>query len=71
MDKRYIVFACDDHYPSGGWDDKYGEAATIPEAKEMLEEAVRKKRGYGFGHIIDWVSRKKVASYDLGEWSHD
>lgn len=46
--KRYLVFAGDKWYPSGGWDDFKGDFNTIEEGKESLISI-----GPDWWHIVD------------------
>jgi len=34
--KRYVIFECDDYYPSGGWADKSADVDTLVEAVMWL-----------------------------------
>lgn len=40
--KRYVVFAYDRVYPSGGWSDYQGSFDTLPEADERARELMAK-----------------------------
>lgn len=46
--KRYLLFAGDQYYPSGGWHDLSGEFDSIEEAEEYVFE-----RGYEWWHVVD------------------
>ena len=34
---NYLVFACDQYYPGGGWSDYIGHAESIDDAKQIAE----------------------------------
>lgn len=48
VEKMFLVFAGEDYYPSGGWNDFVGSYPTLHEAKEA---AVKQRRDWW--HIVD------------------
>jgi hypothetical protein len=48
--KRYLVFACEQYYPAGGWGDFVGAFETLIEAKKAEQRS--EKKGY-YTHIVD------------------
>ncbi len=60
--KRYLVFACEAFYPSGGWEDFIADFDD-KEAAEASVLAATKSRSWG--HIVDLECGKMV--YDTWE----
>lgn len=58
--ERYLVFAGDHYYPSGGWDDFHGDYASLEQAKAIAAEL--EKEGGRWAHIAD---------LELGNALHD
>ena len=56
MLKRYLLFAFDNYYPSGGWSDFRGDFET-------LEEALEASKGVGLDvwDIVDSETKKVIA----------
>jgi hypothetical protein len=65
----YIIFAGEQYYPSGGFEDLYGTSETLEGARAVLEHALRKGSpqtspiwGYSeenpcdWGHIVDMAT---------------
>lgn len=48
--KRYLLFAGDDYYPGGGWDDFMGSFDTIEECQAFGTDT---KRGFDWYQIVD------------------
>lgn len=40
MDNKILLFAGENYYPSGGWDDYRGSFDTIEDAKKWLQENI-------------------------------
>jgi hypothetical protein len=55
--KRFLVFAGDDYYPSGGWHDLVGDFDSLEEARNVATKS--EKRGH-WSHIIDLTTGEKV-----------
>jgi len=49
---RYLLFAGEQYYPGGGWEDYKGTFATLEEAQEA-ESKESAACGYGWSHIVD------------------
>jgi len=67
--KRYLVFAFDEYYPSGGWDDFLKDFDTFGEAKKyIMEEHKKSKRDYY--QIVDTQTRRVYGynRYDVDRW---
>lgn len=50
MLKAYLVFAGDDYYPAGGWDDFKADVDTYKEAVEIARRAI--EQGHSWTQII-------------------
>lgn len=59
--KRFLAFACEDHYPGGGWSDFFGSFDTLAEATAASE-----KDGSKAGHVIDGHTSTYASA--LPEW---
>lgn len=57
MNLRYHLFAGDDYYPLGGWEDWRGAFATIEEA---LVAAADTRRSQDWWHIVDIAEHKII-----------
>ncbi|KYK44529.1 hypothetical protein A1D31_14110 [Bradyrhizobium liaoningense] len=57
--KRYAVFAGDNHYPVGGWNDFKGSFATKAEAIAFAE---KERHEYSWAHVIDLQTGEEVFS---------
>lgn len=55
--KRYLVFAFDDPYPSGGWSDFEGAFTTIEQAREAANNL---SPPYDCVQIVDLVELKEI-----------
>jgi hypothetical protein len=53
--KRFLVFACADYYPSGGWDDLYDSFETKEDAVLAAKNCVARDR-YLNCHVIDLMT---------------
>jgi hypothetical protein len=52
--KRYLVFAGDDYYPCGGWDDFVGSWETIEEVREAMNGRLKiPGDGWQWWHAVD------------------
>lgn len=58
MLKKYLLFAFDNFYPSGGWSDFQGDFETLEEALKMGKEA---GRAFDRWEIVDSETRKVIA----------
>jgi hypothetical protein len=47
--KRFLVFAGDNHYPGGGWEDFKGSAGTKQAATKLLLSL----RGWEWAHVVN------------------
>lgn len=56
--KRYLVFAGDDYYPSGGWNDFRDDFDDIDAAKT---EARRLLSRYSWVQLIDLVTKEDIS----------
>ncbi len=56
--KRFLIFRYEWYYPSGGWNDFYGDAETLEEAKTFVDAYL--KHDNGGAHVVDTQTWKKV-----------
>jgi hypothetical protein len=56
--KRYLVFAFDEYYPDGGWNDFRGDFDTLDEAQ--AEERYQLSHGADLTHVVDSQKGYKV-----------
>lgn len=56
----YLLFAGDDHYPQGGWDDFVGAFVSLETA--ISWGRAKSPQPYRWWHVVDVVSRREVAS---------
>lgn len=62
--KRFLVFAGDDYYPTGGWDDFVGDCDTLAEATALVE-----KRHRDWAHCADLEGGPvRYYRHDKGCW---
>lgn len=59
MVQRYLVFAGDQYYPSGGWNDFKGSYLTQEDAWDALVQLFATS-GCDWCHVVDAVSGKVV-----------
>ena len=59
--KRFLIFAGDNYYPSGGMRDFIGDYGTFQEAESNLLNLVI-KNGWDWGDIWDCETREMVYS---------
>lgn len=57
--KRYLLFAGEEYYPSGGWNDFRGAFDTLEEARLAAFEPRGCEYGYWF-HVVDTQTMKEV-----------
>ncbi len=57
--KRFLVFAGDNHYPCGGWEDFKGSAGTKQAATKLLLSL----RGWEWGQVVDTKTNEVVEQY--------
>lgn len=57
--KRFLVFAGEDYYPRGGWNDLQGRFDTQLEAEHEAKELL--KKGFDWNQIVD------TGYYDISE----
>jgi hypothetical protein len=55
--KRFLVFAGDFYYPSGGWGDFQGDFDSIDEAKDKL---LKIHKDWEWSQVIDSETKKEV-----------
>jgi hypothetical protein len=60
--KRFLVFAGDDYYPSGGWGDFRGSYDTLEEALASCVCDPGDWTAHDWMHVIDAETMEKVAS---------
>ena len=58
--KRFLVFACDCYYPSGGWLDFQSSFKTIDEAKEWMSANVGSHRKFDFGQVVNIETGEEI-----------
>lgn len=51
--KRYLLFMCYVHYPSGGWNDFIGDYASLEKANKRLKEIRAQTTSQFDWHIVD------------------
>lgn len=56
--KRFVLFASDDYYPAGGWDDFRGSYDTADEARAAGQEFERKGMS---AHIVDLTTGEQFS----------
>lgn len=59
---KYLLFAGDTYYPSGGWDDFVGAFDSIDAAKAGVDPKC------GWAQVVDMNTLNEVAA--LGYWGH-
>jgi hypothetical protein len=61
--KRYFLFAGDNYYPDGGWDD-------FKSMSDDIEELKNSTGGWDWAHIIDSTTGRRVAFWGsrIKEW---
>ena len=61
---RYIIFAGDQYYPLGGWDDLFGTAESLEEAKILYKKGFNTVGSLGlqerWAHIVDAETNKII-----------
>jgi hypothetical protein len=62
--KQFLLFACSQYYPSGGWNDLKGDFETLDEAKEEWNKYAKEKV-YDWGHIVDLKTGEMVEDLRL------
>lgn len=65
MLKRYLLFAFNDYYPAGGWDDFVESFDTIDEAKSMFMTTNK-----DLGHIFDGDIGRVIVETDWTRAPH-
>lgn len=50
--KKYLMFAMNQYYPSGGWNDLVGSFDTLEEVQAQWEE-YHNNKVYDFAHVVD------------------
>lgn len=51
--KRYLLFQCNDYYPSGGWDDFVGDYDTIEDAQGLHPSRSRRRVRVAQVRVLD------------------
>jgi hypothetical protein len=57
--KRFVVFACGNYYPIGGWGDHVGSYDTVEEAR-VAADYHRGERGADWTDIIDLLTGENL-----------
>jgi hypothetical protein len=57
--KRYLLFAGETYYPSGGWDDFIASFDTVAEARDA---GIQHTERFGWFHIIDATTGTEMKS---------
>lgn len=57
--KRYLLFAGDTYYPSGGWYDFIGSYSTVGEAQAQAQSD---ERHYDWAHVVDSQTGQVVST---------
>jgi hypothetical protein len=71
---RYLAFAGDDHYPSGGWSDFIGAFDTAEQARDAICEqeptriAGKRRCVNSWGHIVDAVTAMRITEDEIRPW---
>jgi hypothetical protein len=55
--KRFLLFAGDTYYPSGGWRDFQGDYESVEDAFRSL---ARKRSSFEWYQVVDWKTREIV-----------
>ena len=63
--KRYLLFAGEDYYPSGGAKDLEGDFDTIDEAVNALDHEDYRDC---WAHVFDLTTKKIVKHHSRGVW---
>jgi hypothetical protein len=58
--KRYMLFAGDDYYPAGGWDDFIGSFDSVEDAMASFP-----RDRYDWWHIVDATIGQEVSIDEL------
>lgn len=56
MTKRYLVFAGENFYPDGGWDDIRGSFDTQEEAERFAHGITGRPGGWDWGQVVDLMT---------------
>lgn len=68
--KRFLAFAGDNYYPSGGWNDFLGDADTAEGAVTLVDERARRvPHGTDWAHVVDTATGAEVAWWDRNGWA--
>lgn len=60
--ERYLLFAFDQYYPRGGWDDFRGSFKTLEEAMEAWDDMTR-----DWGQIVD-IETEEIRHLHSTSW---
>jgi len=60
MDKRYAVFAYDEYYPAGGWNDFVDAFEHLEDAKAVADAIVNTGRSNTYADVVDLETLKEV-----------
>ena len=58
--KRYLVFAYDGYYPSGGWQDFVMATDDLEDAKKAVARKITTRSGDDFSNIVDSITLKVI-----------
>ena len=64
--ERFLLFAGDEYYPAGGWDDFRGSFKTVEEAEKKADKPTDREwanNSYDWWHIVDSTTGKSVKHY--------
>lgn len=53
MNKKYLVFAGHNYYPSGGWDDFISSHSSLDEAIDAAKKE-KEMEAYDWWHVVDF-----------------
>lgn len=65
--KRYVVFAGEHYYPSGGWGDYRGSFDTLEEAQALI--GTLGPSTYDWAHVVDLETGYESTLLQSGRWS--
>lgn len=71
--KRFLVFAYDAYYPSGGWNDYQGSFETLAEVRKHIAEVNEETSAPDYFNVVDAHTGKAVkelATYNEAENAH-
>lgn len=63
--KRYVLFAYDNYYPVGGWNDYKDSFNEISEAKKVIQCTIKGRNTSGNLTSVYIYNKKKYNNYEL------